>query len=434
VLAWNPAAVQLFGWTREEAVGHVVPFVGPEVTEEFRSLVEDVRAGGVYSGFETVRRRKDGSPIDVSVSAAPVRGSSGAVVSHMALFADITERKRREEEIEIERDFLDTLGETVPSMLVLVDREGVVQRDGLNRACRETLGRDSEQAAGRSFLQLVHPDDDFQTRMAIGAAANGVERSDVENRWLRSDGEAVVVAWSATPITHPRAGELVLISGVDVTDRQRQEEEIRASRARIVQAADAARRRLERNLHDGAQQRLVSLSLSLRLAEAKLDGDGPGARQLLAAAREELALAIDELRELARGIHPAVLTDRGLSAAVEALVGRCPVPVEWDVLEERLPPAVEAAAYYVVSEALANVAKYAEATSAAVRIAGTDEVVSVEVADDGVGGADASAGSGLRGLVDRVAALDGTLRVESPPGGGTRIVAEIPVREPALAK
>ena len=433
VLSWNPAAQQLFGWTKEEAVGRVVPFVGPEHAEEFKQLVDEVRAGIVYSGYETVRRRKDGTTVDVSVSAAPVRDSSGKVVSHMALFADITERKQREEQLQGERDFLDKLGDTVPSMLVLTDREGQVLPDGANLAYRELLGREADDWANRSFLELVHPDDDFQTRMVIAAAANGVEQS-LESRWLRSDGASIVVAWSATPIRHPDAGDLVLITGVDVTERRRQEEEIRASRARIVQAGDAERRRLERNLHDGAQQRLVALSLSLRLAEGKLSPDANGARELLTAAREELARAIDELRELARGIHPAVLTDRGLGAAVEALVGRCGVPVETDIVEERLPPSVEAAAYYVVAESLTNVQKYAQASSAAVRIRADDGLVSVEVADDGVGGADPRGGSGLSGLVDRVAALDGTLRVESPSGGGTTIVAEIPVREPVLAK
>ena len=433
VLSWNPAAQALFGWTKEEAIGRVVPFVGPEQADEFKQLVDEVRSGIVYSAYETVRRRKDGSNVDVSVSAAPVRDSTGKVVSHMALFADITERKQREEQLEGERDFLDKLGDTVPSMLVLTNREGQVLPDGANLAYRETRGREADDWANRSFLELVHPEDDFQTRMVIAAAANGVEQS-LESRWLRSDGASIVVAWSATPIRHPDAGDLVLITGVDVTERRRQEEEIRASRARIVQAGDAERRRLERNLHDGAQQRLVALSLSLRLAETKLEPEANGARELLTAAREELARAIDELRELARGIHPAVLTDRGLGAAVEALVGRCGVPVETEIVEERLPPPVEAAAYYVVSEALTNVAKYAQASSAAVRVRADDGLVSVEVADDGVGGADPKRGSGLSGLVDRVAALDGTLRVVSPAGGGTTIVAEIPVREPALTK
>ena len=433
VLSWNPAAQTLFGWTKEEAVGQVVPFVGPEQADEFAQLVEEVRSGIVYSGYETIRRRKDGTSVDVSVSAAPVRDSAGRVVSHMALFADITERKQREEQIKAERDFLGKLGDTVPSMLVLTDREGQVLPDGANLAYRETLGREADDWANRSFLELVHPEDDFQSRMVIAAAANGVEQS-LESRWLRSDGASIVVAWSATPIHHPEAGDLVLITGVDVTEERRQEEELRASRARIVQAGDAERRRLERNLHDGAQQRLVALSLSLRLAEGKLGAEANGARELLAAAREELARAIDELRELARGIHPAVLTDRGLGAAVDALVGRCGVPVETDVLEDRLPPPVEAAAYYVVSEALTNIAKYAQASAAAVRVRADDGLVSVEVSDDGIGGADPSRGSGISGLVDRVAALDGTLRVESPIGGGTSIVAEIPVREPALTK
>jgi signal transduction histidine kinase len=228
----------------------------------------------------------------------------------------------------------------------------------------------------------------------------------------------------------------VLISGEDVTERKRQDEEIRASRKRIVQAADDARRRLERNLHDGAQQRLVSLSLSLRLAEAKLASDPEQAAAIIGGAREELAHALDELRELARGIHPAVLTERGLGAALEGVVLRTPLPVELELPAERLAPPVEAAAYYVISEALTNVAKYADATSAHVRVTYDQdlELVTVEVADDGSGGADPAQGSGLRGLADRVAALDGTLLVESPPGVGTRITAAIPVRDTVLAK
>jgi signal transduction histidine kinase len=203
-------------------------------------------------------------------------------------------------------------------------------------------------------------------------------------------------------------------------------DELQASRARMVEAGDNERRRLERNLHDGAQQRLVSLSLSLRLAQAKL-ADPDAARTILDGASHELAAALEELRELARGIHPAVLTDRGLGPALETLVGRTPLPVDVEThLEERLPEQIEAAAYYVVSESLANVAKYAKASSARVSISRRNGAAIVEVADDGVGGADPTRGSGLRGLVDRVEALAGRLEVDSVPGRGTHIRAEIP--------
>jgi signal transduction histidine kinase len=204
-------------------------------------------------------------------------------------------------------------------------------------------------------------------------------------------------------------------------------EELTAQRARIVHAGDEERRRLERNLHDGAQQRLVSLSLSLRLAQSKLLSDPHGADELLSGASIELALALEELRELARGIHPAVLTERGLGPALESLADRASLPVELEQLpEERLPNHVEAAAYYVVSEALANVAKYADASGVQVRVAQENGRAVVEVVDDGVGGADPARGSGLRGLTDRVEALQGRLAIESSPGEGTRLRAEIP--------
>jgi signal transduction histidine kinase len=213
----------------------------------------------------------------------------------------------------------------------------------------------------------------------------------------------------------------------EITDRKRQQRELEASRARIVEAQDDARRRLERNLHDGAQQRLVALALSLRLAQSQLRTNPDASDLLLDASREELAQALEELRELARGIHPAVLTDRGLPEALEALAARTPLQIDLDAPEDRLPGPVEAAAYYVVSEALANVAKYAEATSVRVHIAQQNGSAVVEVSDDGVGGADPQRGSGLRGLADRLSALNGTLAVQSPPGEGTCIRAEIPL-------
>ena len=205
-------------------------------------------------------------------------------------------------------------------------------------------------------------------------------------------------------------------------------DELAASRARIVEASDAERRRLERNLHDGAQQRLVTLALTLRLAEARVVSDPDAARAMLAGAREELSCALAELRELAHGLHPGVLSEHGLRPALDAAAERAALPVEIAAVpDERLPEPVEVAAYYLVSEALTNVAKYAEASSARVSVSRDDGRVVVEVADDGVGGADVGAGSGLRGLADRVGALNGTLTVESPRGRGTRIRAEIPV-------
>jgi signal transduction histidine kinase len=205
-------------------------------------------------------------------------------------------------------------------------------------------------------------------------------------------------------------------------------DELQTSRSRLVEVSMFERRRLERDLHDGAQQRLVALSLQLGLAQRRLqDGDGHAAGAMLDAARDELARALEELRELARGIHPAVLTDRGLEAALEALAERTPLPVSLDQMpSERLPAPVEAAAYFVVAEALTNVARYARASQAAVRIRRNGGYAVVEVRDDGVGGADPATGTGLRGLADRLAALDGRLEVHSPPGEGTTVRAEVP--------
>jgi signal transduction histidine kinase len=204
-------------------------------------------------------------------------------------------------------------------------------------------------------------------------------------------------------------------------------DELRASRERMLRIGLEERRRLERDLHDGAQQRLVSMALNIRLARAKLNEDPLAADGLLASAGDELTSALEELRELARGIHPAVLTDRGLGTALETLANRAPVPVELAQLpDERLPEAVELAAYFVVAEALTNVAKYADATHATVEIARENGRLVVEVADDGVGGADPDDGTGLRGLADRIAVLEGRLEIDSERGRGTTIRARIP--------
>jgi signal transduction histidine kinase len=204
-------------------------------------------------------------------------------------------------------------------------------------------------------------------------------------------------------------------------------EDLRASRARVVEAGDTERRRLERDLHDGAQSRLVALALKLKLARMRVEPDSEAA-QLLDESSDELQASLNELRERARGLHPVVLTDRGLNAAIRILADRAPVPVDVVALpSERLPAPIELAVYFVVGEALTNVAKYAQAASASVAVTTDGARVTVEITDDGIGGADIAGGSGLRGLSDRVAALDGRLAVDSPPGEGTRLRAEIPL-------
>jgi signal transduction histidine kinase len=212
--------------------------------------------------------------------------------------------------------------------------------------------------------------------------------------------------------------------GRDVTERVRA---LTASRSAAVDLAAEDRRQIERDLHDGVQQRLVTLAMDLGRAKEKLDTDPGRAKELVEEAHEEAKRAITEVRDLARGIHPAVLTDRGLDAALSALAARSPIPVEVSVdVAERPPASVEAAAYFVVSEALANVAKHANATRASVTVRRSGDRLTIQVQDDGAGGAEIVEGSGLAGLRDRVGALDGELHLLSPAGGPTVLMVEIP--------
>ena len=526
-------------------------FISPGERDQVRERFERNPAHPPAT-WENAFVNRRGEELVIAWSTAPLLDEEGNVTNIICGGLDVTERKQHEIELDRERDFLSKVADITPSLLVVVDDEAKVVEDAVNGSFVTVMGWTDEEMEGRSFGELFHEEDRYYAAIGVGSAFNGVDPQLRLSRWITRDGTVRVVEWTATPIVDILGRERVLVCGVDVTererrehdlrsseerlratieaspvavlevdlddrialwnpaaermfgwtaeemvggplrhipedererlaelmtrvrsgevytgvegkrlckngslidveisaapirdasdtvishlalfadisDRKRQEEELRASRARIVKAGDEARRRLERNLHDGAQQRLVALSLSLRLAQAKVAKDPPGAEAVLDAAREELAAALDELRELARGIHPAVLTDRGLAAALEALASRLPIPVEIHTPEVELPQAVEAAAYYVIAEALANVIKYARASVVTVRVTCGDERARVEVSDDGIGGADSAAGSGLRGLADRVAALEGTLTVDSPPAQGTRIVAEIPV-------
>jgi signal transduction histidine kinase len=307
-----------------------------------------------------------------------------------------------------------------------------------NPEADRSLGHALADALGDRSLKLVYwrPSAGHYVtydgrRVELPEAGSGRAVTEVEREGIRVG----AIIHDGSLADEPGLVRAVAASAALALENERLEAELRArldelqsSRARLVEVSMFERRRLERDLHDGAQQRLVALSLQLGLARRSLDaGDGVAAVSMLDAARDELARALEELRELARGIHPAVLTDRGLEAALEALAERAPLPVSLDQMPaERLPAPVEAAAYFVVAEALTNVAKYAGASSAEVRIRRNGSYAVVEVSDDGIGGADPAVGTGLRGLADRLAALDGRLEVHSPPGHGTTVKAEVP--------
>ena len=280
---------------------------------------------------------------------------------------DITERQRLEDEKERERAFLNAIANNAPSLLCLIDDKGVMTERGANIAFEDTLEYDPAEIGGQVFWEtFVDPAEADEVREAVMGVAAGEAPVEHDNTWTTKSGRRLSVAWTCTPLPVMDERTLFLVTGLDITERKRVSEELRASRARLVRAEEMARRTLERNLHDGAQQRLVALSVSLRLLESRMEGDRDAALALLSGAQAELMQALGELRELARGIHPAVLTDRGLRAALETLAGRTPVPVELIAPDERLVADVEAAAYYVVAESLTNVAKYARATSARV--------------------------------------------------------------------
>jgi signal transduction histidine kinase len=299
------------------------------------------------------------------------------------------------------------------------------------------LREELRRALGDSSLELIywlpesgeHVDGEGRpVELPAAGDARGFARVELDGRRVGA------IVYDAMLVDDPPLVDAVGAAAALAMERERLDaelrakvEELRASRERLVAAGYEERRRLERNLHDGAQQRFVSLALSLRLARSRLTADPAGAAEILDTAGRELQLGLGELRDLARGIHPAILSDRGLDAALAALAARAPFEVELQAAPgARLPERVESATYFVVSEVLANAIKHARASHAKICVVRDNAQLSIEVSDDGVGGADPASGSGLRGLIDRVSALGGRLQVDSRPGAGTTVRAEIP--------
>jgi PAS domain S-box-containing protein len=461
----NRYMCELTGWTREALLGRFwAETFNPEST-----IVEQLAAGAVADHEDAPLRTRSGEVREISWSTTLDRDADGRITGATGIGQDVTERNRAaaslrrlaEEQGALRRVATCVASEADPSSVFDIVAEEVGHLLGGRSANVVRFEPDSEAGTmvggwSGGFLALpVGSRLTFDGPTAVGLVRRHQRSARVDDysavtgdfaAKIRELGIAASVAapisvggelWGAivvstsgdAPLASDAAarieefGELIALGLTSAEART----ELAASPARMVAACDAERRRLERNLHDGAQQELVTLSLTLRMARSALD-DGTEAAAMLDAAHDQLARALTDLRELARGIHPAILTEQGLAAALRALAGRAPVPVELSIeLPGDVPEQVEATVYYVVAEALTNVAKYANASSARVGVKCRGADLTVEVSDDGCGGADRKLGSGLSGLADRVSALHGRLRVLSPAGAGTTVIADLPV-------
>ena len=487
IVRFNPACERVTGWTSEEVVGRdaretVIP---PEDHVAFIAMIRGMVATGAPNPQQGQWVTRDGYRRVIAWANRPLRDEQGAVRYVVTSGLDITERESAASELwalqaEL-RDRLEDLSRLAAEQAALRRVATLVAREPPAKDVFLLVTEEASRLLGAESGLLLSYDENHvsatvvghYTELATPAFALGttlpvegdtlsstvprsgktgrldsyagltgeIARRAREGQYRSVVAAPVVVAgrvWgllvAATQRDEPLASnaeqrlesfaELVALALAGAEARR----ELAASRTRIVEAGDAARRRLERDLHDGAQQRLVAVSLQMRLARARVDKDPTAAAEILDEAGEQLAQGLEQLRELARGIHPALLTDRGLKAALAALSSRAPFPVGLDVVDERFAQPVEVAVYYLVSEALTNAAKYADPTGVSVTVQRTDDGLAAEIADDGTGGANPDGGTGLRGLGDRVEALGGHLRIDSPPGAGTRIRAELPLR------
>ena len=324
-----------------------------------------------------------------------------------------------------------TILEMALDAVISVDRDARVTY--VNSAFERAFGYRAEEMIGHDLADKIVPPSlrEAHRRGLARYLATGQEvilNRRIEMPAMRADGTEFPAEVAVTRTGLP--GEPTFTAYVrDITDRQRAEQELIASRARLVAASDAARQRVTRDLHDGAQQRLVATLINLQLAEQRWDAAPARARELVGQAMNDTRRGIEDLRELAAGLHPAILTQHGLPAAIRALADRVPIPVEINVPGVRLPAPIEASLYFFCAEALTNIAKHAQATSAWVRLEIDGDLCVAEVRDDGIGGASPrSQDSGLTGLSDRIGALGGTLTITSPPAQGTVLRATVPVQ------
>jgi PAS domain S-box-containing protein len=485
VLLFNEACVRATGFSREEILGRdardfVIP---PEEREAFGEFLAFVWKSGAPSPQVGHWQTKEGRRRLIAWSNHPMRDADGAVESLVTTGIDLTDRAAPRQDAEgalagdpeaklAEVARLATEQRALRRVATLVASEASPERvfTAVSEGCARVLevnastvvrfrGDGSAEIVGRHNRDGIDvfrvggdlPADERSATgrvLATGAPARVDDWGEVEGDFAetmfrtgyRSTAAAPILVagalWGAVaiasedplpPDTENRLGAFGELVSLAVASAQARAD-LTASRARLVKAGDVQRRRLERNLHDGAQQRLVSVALKLRLARARLAPGSEAAAALLDEASHELDNGLAELRELARGLHPAILGDHGLPRALDALAARLPVPVELDAaIEQRLPEHIEATAYYIVAEALTNVAKHAEADEARVTIRVDGGVLRVEIADDGRGGATEAGGTGILGLRDRAEAAGGTLTVTSPPGRGTVVAAALPL-------
>lgn len=445
----NPAAVtalgfgdasELLGRNGHWLVHYKRPDGSPFPVED--CPVARVRATGEYLYLaEDWWVRKDGSMIPVTCTAVPIATPEGYGTA--VAFTDLTarlaaEQAARDRDVARARAAELAASEARQRAILEAALDGVISIDGqsrityLNTAAERIFGYRADEAIGRDLAEaIVPPSLRDAHRAGFGRYLDTGEPRILDRRLeltaMRADGSEFPAELTVTR-TGPREAPAFTGYVRDITDRLRAAQELMASRARLVTAFDTARQRVTRDLHDGAQQRFVSTIISLQLAGQKWESDPHRARELLDLALDDAQRGLDELREIATGMHPAILTQRGVTVALTALAGRLPIPVQLDLPGRRLPDAVEASVYFFCAEALTNVVKHARAGSAWVRVAAEVEQCTVEVRDDGIGGAHAeSESSGLVGLRDRIGALNGSMDIASPAAGGTVLRAWIPL-------